>query len=273
MFKDIEDRKDISQLYKSVKIQLGWNTNGPPKTLLVDGAMTSSSQKMADSQMKYYTMKNNKLMNNLVAGGPEPTSWLEEAMRQWGHRERQRPVFEFQDVTLADTNTLIKTLGNSSAFGFDEFDAKTIKAVASHILLPIQHLINLSLNTSKFASKWKIGRIIPLFKGKNLDILQSSSYRPVSMLPLVSKLVERAAQQQMLRFLDNTNQLNNNSNAYRKGYNTTTALHQITDRIHEATDINTIANVMTIDESSTLDCISHDTMDKKTGYIQFWNRH
>ena len=154
-------------------------------------------------------------------------------------------------------------------FRHDELDTVTLKALAPGIYTPIRHMINLSLRSGRFASRWKIGRVIPLFKGKKLDRTSPSSYRPVSILPIISKLVERSAQIQMVKFLDDTNQFNNNLNAYRKRFSTVTTLLQITDKIHEAADLKTIVNVMTIDKTSAFDCISHQTMDKKLELYNF----
>ena len=96
-----------------------------------------------------------------------------------------------------------------------------------------------------------------------------SSYRPISLLPLVSKMVEQAIQLQMMDFMTQTKQLNSNNNAYRPYHNTTTTLLQITDAIYAATYVNTIATVMTIDESSAFECLDHDILDEKLHLYNF----
>ena len=81
-------------------------------------------------------------------------------------------------------------------------------------------------------------------------------------------MVERAAQRQIMQFMEDTNQLNSNNNVYRKFYSTGTTLLQITDALHEATDLKMIATIMTVDETSAFDCISHSILDKK---LQLYN--
>ena len=97
----------------------------------------------------------------------------------------------------------------------------------------------------------------------------SSSYRPISLLPVVAKLVERVIQKQVLKFFIDSKQLNENNNVYRAHHSTVTALLQITDTIHRATDENTIATVMTMDESAAFDCISHNILDHKIELYNF----
>ena len=269
LFKKCEDTRDVGKLYNTVKSQLGWNTNGPPTSMLVDGKITKSSQLIANAQLKYYKTKIENLMNNLPIPDMDPTYWLRKCIERWGRHADARPEFDFREVTLAETDNLLKSLGNSATFGHDEIDAKTLKILAKHTIKPIKHLINLSLKHKKFAMRWKIGRIIPLFKGKKLDRNSPASYRPVCLLPVISKLVEKAAQQQMVTYLDETNQLNNNNNAYRRKFSSVTALMQISDSLHEAADLKSIANIMTIDETSAFDCISHATLDRKLELYNF----
>ena len=93
--------------------------------------------------------------------------------------------------------------------------------VASDIVLPLQKVINLSLIQKKFANKWKIANIIPLYKGKGLVRTSPSSYRPISLLPVTAKTVERAVQFQLLQFMEKTEQFNYNNHAYRNNLWTT----------------------------------------------------
>ena len=181
----------------------------------------------------------------------------------------KRETFEFKEVSILDVVKTLNTLGNGGSFGHDSLDAISIKAVAPSIIKPLHHIVNLSLTESSFANRWRIGRVIPLHKGKRLDRKSSSSYRPISLLPLVSKIVEKTAQKQILEFMEKSKQFNSNNNAYRKYYNTATAIIQISDAIHQAADEKTIANILTIDESAAFDTISHEILQQKLKLYNF----
>ena len=116
--------------------------------------------------------------------------------------------FYFKEVTIQETYNLVKELGNSLSFGHDGIDACLLKLILPSIEKPLVHLINVSLTESTWANRWKVTRVFPLLKDKDADRMSTSSYRPVSLLPTVSKVVERAAQVQMLKFFDDTGQLN-----------------------------------------------------------------
>ena len=100
IFNKLDEKQDINKLYSNVKTQLGWSTNGPPTSLLVNGRTTCSSQKMADEQLNYYQKKINKLMERLPVSNIDPTSWLRGIINKWGVYATQRPIFDFSDVTL-----------------------------------------------------------------------------------------------------------------------------------------------------------------------------
>ena len=83
------------------------------------------------------------------------------------------------------------------------------------------------------------------------------------MLPTISKIVECVAQTQLLKFLEDTAQLNMVAHAYRKNMSTATTITAITDELYMATEGKKISQLMTIDQSSAFDCINHDTLLRK----------
>ena len=122
------------------------------------------------------------------------------------------------------TEELISTMSNSSASGYDGLDSLSIKSAIKGLVAPIRHLVNVSLTSSNFAMKWKISELTPRLKSKEMDRSATSSYRPIAVLPTVSKIVERAAQQQLLLFFESTGQLNPSCHTYRKSLSTTMTL-------------------------------------------------
>jgi hypothetical protein len=73
--------------------------------------------------------------------------------------------------------------------GYDGIHAKVIKATFREFLKPLTHVLNLSITQGFFPDSMKIAKVIPLYK--NGDPMSISNYRPVSVLPLLSKVLER----------------------------------------------------------------------------------
>ena len=83
------------------------------------------------------------------------------------------------------------------------------------------------------------------------------------------KLVKRTVQKQVMKFMTDSGQLNDDHSAYRAGHSTVTTLLQITEALHKATDENMIANIRTVDDSTAFDCISHTILDRNLELYKF----
>ena len=84
---------------------------------------------------------------------------------------------------------IVKGLKNTKSTGLDDIDATTLKLVISDILPAVTHVINLSLLNLEFPNKWKLAKVVPLLKKD--DPLNPKNYRPVALLPIMSKILER----------------------------------------------------------------------------------
>ena len=97
---------------------------------------------------------------------------------------------------------IITNLRNSKAVGFDDIDAYILKMVKSELTPAITHIVNLSIRSSVFPSIWKYSKVIPLLKPGAEDQLNPKSYRPVALLPVVSKVLERVVFLQIVEYMD-----------------------------------------------------------------------
>ena len=262
-FTKFEKVNDVSQLYKMTKRRLGWENGGTPTSFLKDGKQITSPKLMANLQMDFFLEKNKKLNEELPITNGDPHTILKKALERWGDKALKREEFIIREITLLETADLVKKLGNTKSFGHDTLDALTLKIAISTLLKPLNYLINLSIKSSKFANQWRIAKLIPLYKGKGLVKVTPSSYRPIAILPVVSKIAERAVQNQLVTFMLDTGQLNINHNAYLQNRSTTTTILQLLDQIYQATDDNLISTLMTIDESNAFESVDHDLLLEK----------
>ena len=153
--------------------------------------------------------------------------------------------------------------------GNDNIDSMTLKLNAAVLCGPICHIVNQSISSGKFCSKWKLGKTIPLFKGGKANKFRPEAYRPIAILPVISKLCEKAVQCQLVNFMEESKQINKNSHVYKRLHSTTTALLQITDYIAELADKNFIANLMILDQSAAFDCVDKIILDLKMKLYNF----
>ena len=217
---------------------------------------------MADKLQKYYTNKIRDIMNGLPRIRDNPLKLLDKTFARWKPNGKL-PELKLREISRTEMMSLIKKLGTSTAFGSDFIDAVSIKQAAQILADPIKHVVNLSIKDSKFPNRWKTTRVILLYKGKKLDRQMSSSYRNISLVSTLAKLTEKAIQFQVIDYMNTNNYFNYSHHAYRPHYSTTTALLQLSDAILTATDDSLITTMVTIDESSALDCVSMDILVRK----------
>ena len=91
------------------------------------------------------------------------------------------------------------TLKTNKAIGLDKICASLLKNSAHMIALSVTKLLNLSIKTGKFPKLWKCSKITALFKSG--DRTNASNYRPISILPTLSKILEKAVHTQLYHFL------------------------------------------------------------------------
>ena len=106
-------------------------------------------------------------------------------------------------LPTGDPASKLKDLKNSPSTGVDYIDTKTIKLVADIITPALTHIINLSIQTSTFPAIWnwaKVIVIIPLLKAENADSILPKSYRPVALLPILSKVLEKVGFRQLVKY-------------------------------------------------------------------------
>ena len=249
-------------MYKLTRELKDSKIGSSPQIYLQNGRPVRKPELMANLQPNYYVDKLKEIMTNIPISQRNPHRVLDRAIENWDD-SGNIPTFEFREVTLVETHKFIMTMSDSTASGHDGLDPLGIKTAVTQLIHPLQHLINSSLNKSTFPRKWKFSKLTPIYKGKGCSRSDTSSYRPVAVLSTVSKLVERAAQKQLLDFFDKSKQLNPSNHAYRSNHSTTTTLLEISDELHQGTEDNKMASIMALDQTSAFDCVLHRLLLEK----------
>ena len=90
-----------------------------------------------------------------------------------------------------------------SSFGLDQMSNRLVKSLISTIRLPLMTVFNMSLASDSFPKSMKITKVQPLFKSR--DCIFYNNYRPISLLPVLSKIIEKIVHQMVVQFFDENN--------------------------------------------------------------------
>ena len=139
----------------------------------------------------------------------------------------------FKYVTPEDIVSTVNSF-ESNATGVDLISVKFVRICLPLILPVLEHIFNFSMQNSCFPELWKMSNIRPVPKVKNPACCKD--YRPVSILCLLSKVLEKLVHEQVNEFINVKNILPRLQSGFRKGHNTTTALIKVTDDTRRAID-------------------------------------
>ena len=140
----------------------------------------------------------------------------------------------FKPVSSNFVSKQINKLNIKKATGYDGISPKILKLSMPCIVEPITFFINKCIDVSIFPDKLKTAQVRPLFKKNN--ILEKGNYRPVSVLPTISKFVDRAIFDQLTDFFNF--HFYPSLSAFRKGFGCQTALLKIIEDWKKALDEN-----------------------------------
>jgi Reverse transcriptase (RNA-dependent DNA polymerase) len=169
-------------------------------------------------------------------------------------------AFSFQNVTDAEVVKAILGV-KSNAIGLDGVSLRFLKLLLPAITPCITHIFNTILTSSIFPDAWKVSKILPIPKKKNPSEL--SDYRPISILPALSKAIEVLMRDQIVEFLDRHHLLNELQSGFRPKHGTTTALLKISDDIQMARERKLVSILLLLDFSKAFDSVFHSLLCAK----------
>lgn len=158
-------------------------------------------------------------------------------------------------ISESEVISIITSLNNTNSAGYDEISTKIIKMCANFLASPLVHIINKSFEQGVFPNRLKISVVKPIFKKG--DPSEMGNYRPITLIPILSKILERAMLERMESFLTKNNILVSNQFGFRKGKSTTQACFSLVKEITESLDKKHIVMGLFLDMSKAFDYVCH----------------
>ena len=168
------------------------------------------------------------------------------------------------EVTAEEISNILKSLNNGAA-GYDELNACLLKHISPFITEPLKYLSNLSLSEGVFPTELKLANVIPLYKAD--DVFWFSNYWPVSLLCVISKVLEKVMFNRLIDFLETFAILNNSQFGFRKMHSTYVALVTFMNRLIFSIENDEYILGIFLDFSKALDTVDHVILLKKAGTL------
>ena len=186
---------------------------------------------------------------------------------------------DIQEVTNREENITIKlvtpkevaneietNLNPKKAPGFDLITGNILKQLPKKGIVKLTHLFNAAIRLRHVPSSWKVSEVIMLPKpGKPPNELKS--YRPISLLPIISKLFEKLFLKRLKPIIENTNILPNHQFGFREKHSTIDQVHRITSTIENALEEKQVCSTIFLDVAQAFDKVWHEGLIYKLNKI------
>jgi hypothetical protein len=175
----------------------------------------------------------------------------------WDPGEPPVPRVTIDDPTFTDFEVfkILSTLKTNKATGPDGIGNKLLKEAAPAICSPLCRLFNRSVTLQTFPSAWKLSHVVPLHKKDS--VTDPNNYRPVSLLPCISKALERLMYNHINTFLTENSLITPKQSGFRPGDSTVNQLIFICDKIAKTLDCGNEIRAIFLDFSKAFDKVWH----------------
>lgn len=226
----------------------------PPITYIID----KDGQKITDR--KHMTNHLNEYFSNI---GEEMNSAFKKTSSSTKNPLEYIPLYTKEEFTFKATNKreitkVISDLNNKKTSGYDLISNYILKSCCSTIVPYITKLFNQCFTKNIFPSPYKIALVVPIFKGGNKGDV--SCYRPISLLPVLGKLLEKIAYKQTLNHLIDNNLLTEKQFGFRKGLSTEYAIVDIYEKLLNNLDKGLNSCAIFLDLKKAFDSVDHEIL-------------
>ena len=267
---DLADNRTFWKTIKPVftdKIQIS-----QPISLLEKGEIINDDVKIAEVFNEYFANITDELGLNEKIANLSLSENIEDPIEKAVHKYKNHPsiknikqqwspqtLFEFRKVTTEDVATQLRKLKSKKSSPIDSIPSRVLQEHLDIFAPLLQNSFNFCIETSHFPETLKKGNISSILKKG--DAFDKKNYRPISILPSLSKIFERLIEKQVKPYTNSF--LSPLLCGYREGYSTQHALLRLVENCKKALDQKMNTGAVFIDLSKAFDCLNHDLLIAK----------
>ena len=184
-----------------------------------------------------------------------PTTTLDDEL------EDDIPPFDFQKLRNFDVLKILKSINTSKSSGITHLSSRLLKDALIALLPQITHLFNLSLVSGIFPTLWKEELVIPI--PKKGDLTKVGNFRPISLLPLPGKVLEKLVHTQLSHHCESNDIISDKQFGFRPQKSTLHATSQFLNQVYTNINRSAITAAVYIDFRKAFDCVLHPALIEK----------
>ena len=219
--------------------------------ITVDGARKYDPDVIANEFAKFYSQLVSKLASQIKRSAKPTEEYLSKIPRTLQSLAlHSTPASEIEKIAMV--------LPSKTSFRYDKISNVMLKSIITAISTPLSIVFNQSISTGKFPQKMKQAEVVPLYKGKDMDLV--ISYRPISLLITISKLLEKVVYRHVYSFLEKYNILFQSQYGFRSNHNCEHAILELSGKILQAREKKEHPVCIFLDLSKAFDTLNHQVL-------------
>ena len=251
-------RNDVKKTWDTIRSVMDGNRfkNRFPLAFKINGKIITDKHQIAECFNQFFTNIGPNLAAQVNNGNSIPfTSYLSTP---------NDCNFAFSHVSPDDISMIFKNFKPKTSSGQDGISMYLLKGLVTSLSVPLALIVNQSLTTGIFPDKLKIAKVLPLYKKDDNSLLDN--YRPISLLPAISKVFEKVVYNQLYEFFVSKKLFYASQHGFRKLHSTETAAMELTDRLLQILDTGDIPVTIFLDLSKAFDTLNHEILFHKLNY-------
>ena len=214
--------------------------------LMINSSRVQDPTKMANAFNRYFVNVGTNVDKSIPRTKKSPFDYL---------KERNPNSFFVAPVTPREIESIINSFNKNKSTGPYSIRIFLLKILSSYISIPLASLVNSSFETAIFPEKLKLGKVNPLHKKESTEV--PSNYRPISVLSVFSKIIEKLMHTRLYNFLDTFEMLYPLQFGFREKHSTMHALLSLTESIKQSIDNGKFGCGIFIDLQKAFDTVNH----------------
>ena len=222
--------------------------------ITVNGLKQYHPKSIANSFGEFYSNLGPRLASQIIPGTTSMSTYLDKI-------PKHLRSMALRSTTVMEVDTLIKQLPNKTSHGYESISNVMLKALRTSIAFPLCHIFNSSLAEGIFPEWMKRAEVIPLYKGKDMDIMINC--RPISLLITLSKLLEKIMYLRLYSYLEKNQLLYSSQYGFCSKRSCEQAITELVGYVLQSKNHNEHSASIFLDLSKAFDTLEHSILLQK----------